>query len=577
MNAVITLFANRFPAFILMCLLAACGQDADEAKVAYDGQTLPASAPLGDRHFPQQSMTLVLPLESGDNEAELSLAYTDGLIPVSGAEAVLERQRGGEWTRTGRAQVLEVSAESIRLRVYEGGLQPPGRVSIQIEKPVHRCDAAASSPLDVRAVAPPVPFSRLPVEAVEYCSQAVSDYPDTPRFHFQLGRALDAHQQQSSAITRYRESLVLAPDYTAPMLALAGKYQVGQGVQQDLGIAEQLLEQANALGNPRAGYLLAQLWLEASPTDPQILSKALQLEHVAAEAGDVEAQGRLAVRYASGDRVDQDLSQSLHWHEQAAAQGAVLSQAALADAYAEGRGRPRDMPLARHWWSRAASQGHVPAQLSLALSLEEGEGMAEPDYAQSFYWYRRAAEAGDATGQYHLGRMYALGRGTDKDSAESEKWLKLALANGVKDARRWLPSKRQRRDVASTKEAVSVALSGTRLNQMRLFRVKTRGYMDATCKSALREEMRDLGLRDVDGSKASARLHIYMSQPVYYQSRFGPFTTSGYRIQYRGEVMRRGDNVRLFYTQGTEDGDDRSEACIDALDEIFDALDDARD
>lgn len=564
---------------LLWLLLTAC-QPAGEAEqsAAETAITESDQAQAGKAvGFPEQAMELVLTLEGSAADTDLSIAYQDGLVPAVGDDAILETRAGQDWTPAGRARVTEVSTEQIRLNPYEGGLAGPGRARIQVARPMHRCDLAAASPLDERAVAAPVDFEQLPVEAVEYCSQAVSQYPGTVRFHFQMARALDAHQQQASAVRRYRECLMLAPDYSAALLALAGKHQTGEGVAKDAAIAEQFLEQAHALGNVRASYLLAQLWLASAAQDPGKRARALELEHAAAEAGDAQAQARLASRYETGELVGQDSGQALFWHEKAANQGLAASQMALAAAFASGKGRPQDWRQAREWWQQAANHDHAAAQLALADSLEQGQGLSAPDYEQALYWYRRAAEGGNALGQYHLGRMLAQGRGTAVNSEESEKWLRLALAAGIGEARRWLPRTAPQERDSDGEPAQTLASGGRHLRQMRLFRVKTSGYMDSYCRSELREEMQDLGLRETDAAQASARLLIHMSKPVYYQSRFGPFTSSGYRIQFQAEVLRRGDNVRLFYTRGVEDGDDKTEACVDALDEIFDDLDDARD
>jgi len=61
-----------------------------------------------------------------------------------------------------------------------------------------------------------------------------------------------------------------------------------------------------------------------------------------------------------------------------------------------------------------------------------GRGVPQ-DAAEAVKWYRKAADQGDATGQYNLGWMYANGRGVPQDDAEAVKWYRKAADQG--DAR----------------------------------------------------------------------------------------------------------------------------------------------
>jgi TPR repeat protein len=52
---------------------------------------------------------------------------------------------------------------------------------------------------------------------------------------------------------------------------------------------------------------------------------------------------------------------------------------------------------------------------------EAGRGLPKDD-REAFIWYRKAAEGGDATGQFLLGRMHQKGRGVPMDAAEAALW-----------------------------------------------------------------------------------------------------------------------------------------------------------
>ena len=53
---------------------------------------------------------------------------------------------------------------------------------------------------------------------------------------------------------------------------------------------------------------------------------------------------------------------------------------------------------------RAAEAGNAAAQTHLGWCYDEGEGV-EVDHEKAFYWYTRSAEAGDATGQFNLAML----------------------------------------------------------------------------------------------------------------------------------------------------------------------------
>ena len=79
-----------------------------------------------------------------------------------------------------------------------------------------------------------------------------------------------------------------------------------------------------------------------------------------------------------------------------------------------------------------AEGGSVQDQLNLGHIYSSGKDMSgvNRDYAQAFKWFRKAAEQGDAKGQYFLGRMYYYGEGTAKDYAEAAKFYRRSAEQG---------------------------------------------------------------------------------------------------------------------------------------------------
>ncbi len=50
-------------------------------------------------------------------------------------------------------------------------------------------------------------------------------------------------------------------------------------------------------------------------------------------------------------------------------------------------------------------------------------------------WYQKAADQGDATGQYFLGFMYEAGLGVTKNEVEAAQWYRKAAEQGDKMAK----------------------------------------------------------------------------------------------------------------------------------------------
>ena len=113
-----------------------------------------------------------------------------------------------------------------------------------------------------------------------------------------------------------------------------------------------------------------------------------------AQAGDVEAQLRLAALYEGGDA-----------------------------------GLSKDIAAARLWTRRAAERGERVAMHNLGLFLVNGEG-GPRDAGEAAIWFRRAADRGVVDSQHNLGLLYEAGRGVQKNLSEAYRWFSIAANAG---------------------------------------------------------------------------------------------------------------------------------------------------
>lgn len=101
---------------------------------------------------------------------------------------------------------------------------------------------------------------------------------------------------------------------------------------------------------------------------------AYQKLREAAEAGDADAQFRLAQTLFNGPEAVRDEAQARIWLNRAAEQGHADAQFMLGTMYQHGRGVERDLAAARSWFQRAAASGHTGAQQILARKPERPLG-----------------------------------------------------------------------------------------------------------------------------------------------------------------------------------------------------------
>ena len=93
---------------------------------------------------------------------------------------------------------------------------------------------------------------------------------------------------------------------------------------------------------------------------------------ISANAGDPEAQFRLAGLYRSGRGVAQDDASAFKWIRAAAVQGHLEAQVQLGVLYQTGRGVGRDDKEARLWLAKAAERGSELAAKLLAKPHSDG-------------------------------------------------------------------------------------------------------------------------------------------------------------------------------------------------------------
>jgi hypothetical protein len=128
----------------------------------------------------------------------------------------------------------------------------------------------------------------------------------------------------------------------------------------------------------------------------------------------------------------QDYSTSLTLLKPLAEAGDADAQFRVAQMLRYGWGTRADAVAAGVWMRRAAEAGLRDAQAELGRMLRDGSGM-DANPVEALTWLTRAAERGSGVAQLNLGRMYRNGVGTNRDRVEAYKWFTLAARNGFID------------------------------------------------------------------------------------------------------------------------------------------------
>ncbi len=124
---------------------------------------------------------------------------------------------------------------------------------------------------------------------------------------------------------------------------------------------------------------------------------------------------------------------SFIWYHAAARQGHADAQHNLAMAYARGEGVAQNMARAMYWWQQAAWQGNTDSQYNLGIVYALGMQVRQ-DFQRARMWWQQAALNGDAAAQYNLGALYASQTSPFHNDCKALHWLSQSQKNGFQRA-----------------------------------------------------------------------------------------------------------------------------------------------
>jgi enhanced entry protein EnhC len=189
------------------------------------------------------------------------------------------------------------------------------------------------------------------------------------------------------------------------------------------------LKQALAMGNSKAGLLLADYYLSQANGQEE-MQKAREIYQHFAEQGDKEGQVKLGFMLEKALGGSVDLAAAKKWYEAAAQQGQALAQYLLAELYQLGDATQQvDYAEAKKWYQQSA-KNFPPAAIALGFIYDT----VDADYEQALASYQQAANQGLGLGQLNLALIYELGKGRPVDYSSAAKLYQAAAEQGVPQA-----------------------------------------------------------------------------------------------------------------------------------------------
>lgn len=251
-------------------------------------------------------------------------------------------------------------------------------------------------------------------------------------------------------------------------------HEQGHGVPINSKVATEWYTKAAKAGDAGGQFSLANAYLKGTEL-PKNNELGFSWMSKAAEQGDASAQYQLSVLYSEGVGTAKDPIKSFFWTRKSAMGGIPAAQFNMGLNYDNGLMVPKDDNQARMWYTKAAQQSYAKAQTNLANLLFRNKQSANDELVQeAFFWYgkaasqndvialtslgdmmldpnkdgpqnkeafklyEKAAQLGDAKGQFNIAYMYENGIGVTSNPALALEWMQKAAKNGSDLAKKHL-------------------------------------------------------------------------------------------------------------------------------------------
>ena len=182
-----------------------------------------------------------------------------------------------------------------------------------------------------------------------------------------------------------------------------------------------------------AFWLIPVSWAVAENYKPEPFTEELLKK---AEAGDAEAQCKLAGAYREGRGIEKNAGESLKWLKRSAESGFAIAELVLARDLIEGSVLPKDPARAEQLLLQAEKKlstttGPYSGKVQYFLGMFYLNYEKYRDLAKAQHYLRSAAEKNDSCAQHVLGRLYAEGVGVEKNETLALEYFQKAVASNT--------------------------------------------------------------------------------------------------------------------------------------------------
>ena len=275
-------------------------------------------------------------------------------------------------------------------------------MNIGINLTINQCDIEAGAQHDPQGVGIEVTAEDMRVDlAFQACRQAVADFPDTERFHYQYARTLLAQLRYDDAKVHLERARDLG--HIRAYTGLAGletiRSAIEGGVQRSKAPEAALAnyETAAANGDVLGAYSLGRQLLRFDQSDAA-QDRGYDLLLRAFDAGYVQALNELGAYHFNENGDGYEPERGLRYFQEAAARDNSFGYNNLGLTYTHGLGTiPRDLSLGIANFRAAADKGHPTAPTDLGRIYDGTEGFTA-DYEVAMEWYDLGLSRGDPWG-----------------------------------------------------------------------------------------------------------------------------------------------------------------------------------
>ena len=204
---------------------------------------------------------------------------------------------------------------------------------------------------------------------------------------------------------------------------------LGRGRAVDYAEAMRLFREAAARGSVRGAAMVGRMYYEGKGTPVNYVEAFKWLKNAA--DSDPEALSLLGCMYYKSLGVPRNYAEAYRCFRKVIAEKPSDSTAlyALGCMYLEGNGVKQDSAAARACFEKIADRS-ADAMFML--------GMTAPDRPQAIQWFQRAYEHGSGNAAFQLGRLHEQSADDPDSRKKAERYYRVALENGVEDAKQAL-------------------------------------------------------------------------------------------------------------------------------------------